>query len=112
MSFAVARVDRRQRTGRLERRRRVSFSNTNMTLAIAAYGFASVLPVWLLLCPRDYLSSYLKLGTIGSLVGGIVIVNPPIQMPGVTKFIPRRWRPSSKGAALSLRVHHHRLRRD
>ncbi|MES1185623.1 MAG: carbon starvation CstA family protein, partial [Myxococcales bacterium] len=63
-------------------------SRTNITLAIAAYGFiASVLPVWLLLCPRDYLSSYLKLGTIGLLVVGVIIVNPPIQMPGVTKFI-------------------------
>jgi len=64
------------------------FSRTNITLAIAAYGFvASVLPVWLLLCPRDYLSSYLKLGTIGLLVVGVIVVNPPIQMPGVTKFI-------------------------
>lgn len=63
-------------------------SRTNITLAIAAYGFiASVLPVWLLLCPRDYLSSYLKLGTIGLLVLGVIIVNPPIQMPGVTPFI-------------------------
>src|SRR5882724_2587689 len=58
------------------------FSRTNITLAIAAYGFiASVLPVWLLLCPRDYLSSYLKLGTIGLLVIGIVLVNPVIEMP-------------------------------
>jgi carbon starvation protein len=63
-------------------------SRTNITLAIAAYGFvASVLPVWLLLCPRDYLSSYLKLGTIGLLVVGVIIVNPPIQMPAVTEFI-------------------------
>src|SRR6187402_882368 len=63
-------------------------SRTNITLAIAAYGFiASVLPVWLLLCPRDYLSSYLKLGTIGLLVVGVVFVNPPIQMPAVTPFI-------------------------
>jgi len=63
-------------------------SRTNITLAIAAYGFvASVLPVWLLLCPRDYLSSYLKLGTIGLLVVGVIIVNPPIQMPPVTEFI-------------------------
>jgi carbon starvation protein len=63
-------------------------SRTNITLAIAAYGFvASVLPVWLLLCPRDYLSSYLKLGTIGLLVVGVIIVNPPIQMPHVTPFI-------------------------
>jgi carbon starvation protein len=63
-------------------------SRTNITLAIAAYGFvASVLPVWLLLCPRDYLSSYLKLGTIGLLVVGVIVVNPPIQMPAVTEFI-------------------------
>ena len=63
-------------------------SRTNITLAIAAYGFvASVLPVWLLLCPRDYLSSYLKLGTIGLLVVGVIVVNPPIQMPSVTPFI-------------------------
>jgi carbon starvation protein len=63
-------------------------SRTNITLAIAAYGFvASVLPVWLLLCPRDYLSSYLKLGTIALLVVGVVFVNPPIQMPGVTQYI-------------------------
>ena len=63
-------------------------SRTNITLAIAGYGFvASVLPVWLLLCPRDYLSSYLKLGTIGLLVLGVIFVNPPIQMPAVTSFI-------------------------
>jgi carbon starvation protein len=63
-------------------------SKPAITLAIAAYGFiASVLPVWLLLCPRDYLSSYLKLGTIFLLVVGIVIVNPPIQMPGFTEFV-------------------------
>ncbi|MDF3069318.1 MAG: Carbon starvation protein [Polyangiaceae bacterium] len=63
-------------------------SRTNITLAIAAYGFvASVLPVWMLLCPRDYLSSYLKLGTIGLLVVGVIFVNPPIQMPNVTPFI-------------------------
>jgi carbon starvation protein len=63
-------------------------SRTNITLSIAAYGFvASVLPVWLLLCPRDYLSSYLKLGTIGLLVVGMIVVNPPIQMPAVTDFV-------------------------
>jgi len=64
------------------------FSKPALTLAIAAYGFlASVLPVWLLLCPRDYLSSYLKIGTILLLVGGILIVNPPIQMPGLTEYV-------------------------
>ena len=64
------------------------FSKTSLTLTIASYGFvASVLPVWLLLCPRDYLSSYLKIGTILFLVLGVIIVNPPIQMPGVTEFV-------------------------
>ncbi len=53
-----------------------------ITAAIAVYGFvASVLPVWMLLCPRDYLSSYLKIGTIAALVGGIILVNPLIEMP-------------------------------
>ena len=64
------------------------FSPTTLTAAIAAYGFvASVLPVWVLLCPRDYLSSYLKLGTIFALVVGILIVNPPLQMPAVSQWV-------------------------
>jgi carbon starvation protein CstA len=54
----------------------------SLIVAIALYGFcASVLPVWLLLCPRDYLSSYLKIGTILLLVVGVVLVNPLIVMP-------------------------------
>jgi len=65
----------------------LKFSKTTLTLAMGAYGFiASVLPVWLLLCPRDYLSSYLKIGTILLLVVGVIVVNPPIQMPGVTQW--------------------------
>ncbi len=57
-------------------------SSDAITYSIAVYGFvASVLPVWLLLCPRDYLSSYMKIGTIVLLVAGIVIVNPLIEMP-------------------------------
>jgi carbon starvation protein len=59
-----------------------------LTLAMAGYGFvASILPVWMLLCPRDYLSSYLKIGTIGLLVIGVIVVNPVIQMPGITQFV-------------------------
>ena len=66
----------------------LKLSKTFLTLAMAAYGFiASILPVWMLLCPRDYLSSYLKIGTIGLLVVGVILVNPVIQMPGVTPFI-------------------------
>ncbi len=59
-----------------------------VTAAMMAYGFiASVLPVWLLLCPRDYLSSYLKIGTIAILVVGTLIANPKIQLPPITPFI-------------------------
>lgn len=59
-----------------------------LTWAIMIYGFvAAVLPVWLLLTPRDYLSTFLKIGTIVGLAIGIVIVNPTLQMPAVTKFI-------------------------
>ena len=58
-----------------------------VSLAIPAYGFvASVLPIWLLLVPRDYLSTYLKIGTILMLAGGIVLVRPDILMPALTPF--------------------------
>jgi len=66
----------------------LKWSRTVLTLAIAGYGFvASVLPVWALLCPRDYLSSYLKIGTIALLVVGVIVVNPPLEMPGTTQWI-------------------------
>lgn len=59
-----------------------------LTWAIMIYGFvAAVLPVWLLLTPRDYLSTFLKIGTIIALAIGIVIVNPVLQMPAVTRFV-------------------------
>jgi carbon starvation protein len=64
-----------------------SLSKNGVTVAIAIYGFvASVLPVWLLLCPRDYLSSFLKIGTIAGLVLGVLIVNPTLHMPATTTF--------------------------
>ena len=66
----------------------LTLSKSSITWAIAAYGFtASVLPVWLLLCPRDYLSSYLKLGTIFGLVVGTLFVMPALRMPMTTAFI-------------------------
>ena len=66
----------------------LKLSKTTLTLAMAAYGFiASILPVWMLLCPRDYLSSYMKIGTIALLVVGVIVVNPTIQMPGVTEYV-------------------------
>lgn len=65
----------------------LTLGKTQVTLAMAAYGFvASVLPVWLLLCPRDYLSSYMKLGTVAFLAIGICLVNPKLQMPAITQF--------------------------
>jgi carbon starvation protein len=63
-------------------------SRGGIVIAMAIYGFAaSVLPVWLLLAPRDYLSSYMKIGTIFLLVAGIVLVNPRIEFPALTNFI-------------------------
>jgi carbon starvation protein len=59
-----------------------------ITLALMAYGFiASVLPVWMLLCPRDYLSSYMKIGTVAALAVGVFIVAPEIRMPAFTAFV-------------------------
>jgi len=65
-----------------------ALSKNGITLAIAVYGFiASVLPVWVLLCPRDYLSSYMKLGTIAFLAVAVIIVHPDLKMDPVTPFI-------------------------
>ena len=64
------------------------FSKPALSIILPIYGFiASVLPVWLLLCPRDYMSSYMKIGTILLLGVGIFIVNPHLNMPAVTSFI-------------------------
>lgn len=64
------------------------FSRPTLSIVLPIYGFvASVLPVWLLLCPRDYLSSYMKIGTIGLLAIGIFLVNPTINMPALTPYI-------------------------
>ena len=64
------------------------YKGETLALIIIGYGFvASVLPVWLLLAPRDYLSTFLKIGTIALLAIGIIIVRPDLQMPAMTKFI-------------------------
>jgi carbon starvation protein len=56
--------------------------------AIMIYGLAaSILPVWMLLTPRDYLSTFLKLGTVAMLAVAVVLINPTLQMPAITKFI-------------------------
>ncbi|HAD83517.1 MAG TPA: carbon starvation protein A, partial [Brevundimonas sp.] len=65
-----------------------TLSGTTLAIAMMAYGFiASVIPVWLLLAPRDYLSTFLKIGAIVALAVGILIVRPHIQMPAITPFI-------------------------
>lgn len=59
-----------------------SLSRTETILALAIYGFiAAVLPVWLLLGPRDYLSSFLKIGTVGLLIFSVIVANPPLEAP-------------------------------
>lgn len=64
-----------------------TFSPNQITFGLIAYGFiASILPVWLLLAPRDYLSTFMKLGTIGLLAVGIIFTLPQLQMPAVTEF--------------------------
>jgi carbon starvation protein len=61
-----------------------SLSKGGTVFALCAYGFiASVLPVWLLLCPRDYLSSFLKIGTIAILIIGVMVANPVLRAPTV-----------------------------
>lgn len=64
------------------------YEATTLTLMIIIYGFvAAVLPVWLLLAPRDYLSTFLKIGTIIALAIGMVIFRPMLEMPALTKYI-------------------------
>ena len=66
----------------------LSLDGRTLAFGIMAYGLlASVLPVWLLLAPRDYLSTFLKLGAVGLLGVAIVILAPPLRMPALTKFI-------------------------
>jgi carbon starvation protein len=63
-------------------------SRQGIIIAMAAYGFvAAVLPVWLLLVPRDYLSAYMKIGTIAFLVLAVVIVHPSLEMPAFSQFV-------------------------
>jgi carbon starvation protein len=65
-----------------------TLSRNSLIVIMAAYGFiASVLPVWMLLCPRDYLSSYLKIGTIAFLIIGVILVHPDLNMPAFTPFV-------------------------
>jgi carbon starvation protein len=65
-----------------------NYSGEQLSMMLIAYGFvASVLPVWTLLAPRDYLSTFLKIGTIAGLALGIFFVLPDLKMPALTKFV-------------------------
>ncbi len=64
------------------------YDGPTLALMIIVYGFAAaVLPVWLLLAPRDYLSTFMKIGTIIALAVAIVILNPEVKMPAITQFV-------------------------
>lgn len=66
----------------------LSFSKKQLAVMLPVYGFfAATLPVWLLLAPRDYLSSYMKIGTIGLLAIGILVVQPTVHFPMITRFV-------------------------
>ncbi len=66
----------------------LTFTPHQITILMALYGLvASVLPVWLLLQPRDYLSTYVKLGTIAILIVGVFVVHPDIRFPNFTQFV-------------------------
>ncbi len=65
-----------------------TLSGEQLAISLMIYGFiAAVLPVWLLLAPRDYLSTFLKIGTIIMLAVGILWVAPPLSMPAITSFV-------------------------
>ena len=69
---------------------RIWFDHEGLTLAwwVMAYGFAAaIMPVWLLLAPRDYLSTYVKLGTITLLAVAIIMLQPEVKMPAMTQFV-------------------------
>jgi carbon starvation protein len=72
---------------------------TTLAWCLMIYGFmAAVLPVWVLLAPRDYLSTFMKIGTIVLLAAGILVVNPTVQMPAVTEFAFNSEGPAFAGA--------------
>lgn len=65
-----------------------TYSHQQLAIILAVYGFAAAtLPVWLLLAPRDYLSTYLKIGVIAALALGIIFIQPHLRMPAFTPFV-------------------------
>ena len=89
-----------------------TLSPETLTVCLVVYGFfASVLPVWMLLTPRDYLSTFMKIGTIMLLAVGILVTLPVMKNEAVTTFASNGEGPVFAGRAVPVRVHHHRLRR-
>jgi carbon starvation protein len=90
----------------------LTFTPHEITILMAIYGLvASVLPVWLVLEPRDYLSTYVKLGTIAVLVVGVFMVHPNIKFPNFTPFV-HGGGPIIKGSSVPISFRDHCLRRD
>ncbi len=90
-----------------------SLSREATVFALAAYGFvAAVLPVWLLLAPRDYLSTFLKIGTILLLVAGVIVANPKLASAGGQPVLRRGRRALLRRADLPLCLHLHHVRGD
>ena len=86
------------------------FSKHELSIILPVYAaMASILPVWVLLCPRDYLSSYMKIGVIVVLAVGIFVAHPVLKMPATTPFISRR-RPGGARLGLAVRVHRDHVR--
>ena len=90
-------------------RRWLVFSPEQLSIILPVYAaIVSILPVWVLLCPRDYLSSYMKIGVIALLGIGILVAQPTLKMPATDAVHPRRRTDRRPGAA--VRVHRDRLR--
>ena len=90
----------------------LTLSKEQLTLGLVIYGFvASILPVWMLLTPRDYLSTFMKVGVIVLLAVGLMLAAPVLQNEAVTDFAHRGHRPGLRRQALPVRLHHDRLRR-
>lgn len=83
-----------------------------LVVALVLYSFAAAaLPHWLLVTPRDYLSTLMKIGTLALLVIGVVIANPQVQVPALTTLASRSNGPTFSGNLFPVPVHHHRVRR-
>ncbi len=87
-----------------------TFDHHSLTIILALYGFlASVLPVWLLLAPRDYLSAIMKISVVAMLAVGVIVVAPELKMPAVTVFA-HGGGPNHPGNTVPLSVHNNCLR--